>query len=44
LEDRKKKKKRNSQGTFFPEPDMPFWWCHVELSWLLGAIKGWFKG
>jgi hypothetical protein len=23
---------------------MTWWLCHVGFLWLLGAIKGWFKG
>jgi hypothetical protein len=36
---KKKKRKRNCWGAFFPVPDMPCWLCHAGFSWLLGAIK-----
>jgi hypothetical protein len=41
----KKKKKRETTRVFFPPgPDTPYWLCHAKFSWLLGAIKGLFKG
>jgi hypothetical protein len=39
VERKRKKKKWNGQGAFFPGPDMLCWLCCMEFSQLLGAIN-----
>jgi hypothetical protein len=39
LGEKEKKKKRNSQGAFFPRLDMLCWLCLMGFSWLLLQLK-----